>query len=151
MKKLFTIGLLSLVFSLFAPKASAECTVYIIMGGDIAWVSSIPLSINGKHVCSMDLQFKKKQLGKVEIYRRAIQKIIFNSEDKFILAYDIPWVDGIRHDEITINAIDGETYYIQINMKWNFNFKRLSEKSALKKLKKQDEYDLLPDYVHPAK
>lgn len=99
----------------------------------------------------MDLQFKKKQLGKVEIYRRAIQKIIFNSEDKFILAYDIPWVDGIRHDEITINAIDGETYYIQINIKWNFNFKRLSEKSALKKLKKQDEYDLLPDYVHPAK
>lgn len=149
MKKLFTIGLLSLVFSLFAPKASAESVVYIIMGADMPTVSNIPLSINGKQACSMDLKFKEKQF-KVNIYRRAIKKIILNSEDKFILSYDIPWVDGIRHDEITIDAVDGETYYIQLISKWNLNFKRLKEKDGIKKLKKTDDYDFLPDYVHPA-
>ena len=34
--------------------------------------------------------------------------------------------------------------------KGSWQFKPLKEKDALKKLKKTDDYDLLPDYVHPA-
>ena len=150
MKKNFTIGLLSLIFSFLAPKASAECTVYIIMGADMPVTPVIPLNINGKHACNIDLQLKKKQ-SSVEIYKRAVKKIIFDTEDKYIISYDIPWLDGTTlHDEININTVDGETYYIQLISKWNMNFKVLKEKDALKKLKKTDEYDLLPDYVHPA-
>lgn len=151
MKKLFTIGLLSLVFSLFAPKASAECTVYIILGHDVM-MPNIAMNINGKHVCDLELQYKKTTAD-LKVYKKAVKKFIFNIEDKYTISYDAFWVMP-HHEEITINAIDGETYYIQLFRgglgKKAWQFKPLKEKDALKKLKETEDYDLLPDYVHPA-
>ena len=148
MKKFFTICLTGLFLSLFSLKASAESVVYIIMGADCPVVPTIPISINGEHVFNMDLKLKKTQFD-IEIYKRAVKKLVFNTEDKFIISYDYPWFDGMQHDEIIINAVDGETYYVQLFSKWNNKFKQLKEKDALKKLKKTDEYDTLPDYVYP--
>lgn len=154
MKKIFTIGLLSLVFSLFALKTSAECTVYIIMDLDLA-VPTVAMNINGKHVCDLELQYKKTTAG-LDLYKKAVKKFIFNTEDKYTISYDLTWINGVpHHEEININTIDGETYYIQLFQKklgkGAWQFKPLKEKDAMKKLKKTDDYDLLPDYIHPTK
>lgn len=155
MKNFFTICLTGLFLSLFSPKASAESVVYIIMGYDLALAEpSIKMSINEQHVCDMELQLKKA-VQDVRIYKKAVKKFIFNTEDKFIFSYDAIGYGSIpRHADITLDIIDGMTYYVQIcqnSFKNGWAFKMLKEKDALKKLKKTKDYDLLPDYVYPAK
>ena len=154
MKKFLTICLTGLFLSIIAPKASAESVVYIIMDYDLA-VPSVAMNINGKHVCDLELQYKKTTAG-LKFYKKAVKKFIFNTEDKYTISYDLTWINGIpHHEEITVNPIDGETYYIQLFTKslgnGSWQFKPLKEKDALKKLKKTDDYDMLPDYIHNEK
>lgn len=152
MKRIFSIIIVSLFINLFSPKASAESVVYIIMECDLA-IPTVAMNINGKHVCDLELQYKKTTAG-LKFYKKVVKKFIFNTEDKFTISYDLTWINEVpHHEEITVNTIDGETYYIQMFRKTmgdsSWQLKPLKEKDALKKLKKTKDYDLLPDYVHP--
>lgn len=155
MKKVLSIIIVGLFISLFSPKASAESTVYIIMGYDASLSGEpvIKINVNEQHVCDMNLNLKKR-VQDIYSYKKAVKKLIFNKEDTYIISYDLNWYGDVpHHADITLDLVDGETYYIQMfqsSLKNSFAFKMLKEKDALKKLKKTKDYDFLPDYVHPS-
>lgn len=154
MKKIFSIFLLGLLACLYTPKANAESTVYIIMNYDalLSGEPIIKLNVNDQHVCDMELTLKKQTQDFYQ-YKKAVKKLIFNEEDTYIISYDLNWYGDVpHHADITLDLVDGETYYIQLGQKSFKNawaFKLLTEKEAMKKLKKAKDYDFLPDYVHP--
>ncbi len=139
----------------FTPKASAESTVYIIMGWDVILLDPgvINIGIDGKHAFDMGLTLKstrgiEKNYG---FYQKAIQKIIFNEEGQFVISFDfVRYCDFHEHDEITLNLTDGSVHYVQM-IGNRFNFKLLTEKEGLKKLSKSKKHTILPDYVYSAK
>lgn len=145
----------------FTPKASAESTVYIIMNYDtfmpITQNGMIKMSIDGEHAFNMQLEPKDDKIWyeTTRTYRKAIQKMIFNEEGRFVISFDLVWFgDKPCSDEITLDLTDGSVHYIQMfqrSFSKSGNFKILTEKEWLKKMKKVKDYTILPDYVYPAK
>lgn len=146
MKKLFS--LLSLTLGTIMV-SNAESSIYLI--DSYLYKPMDKITINGKVINTPErvpignyLQLTK--------YRKSITKVNVPDDGRVIITRDMTWADKPYHDEITLDLVDGDTYYIELISGMKSKIKVLKEKDGKKTLEKAQkdtkEWQINPDIIY---
>lgn len=146
MKKL--LSLLSLTLGTIMV-SNAESSIYLI--DSYPYKPMDKITINGKVINTPErvpignyLQLTK--------YRKTITKVNVPDDGRVIITRDMTWADKPFHDEITLDLVDGDAYYIELISGMKNKIKVLKEKDGKKTLEKAQkdtkEWQINPDIIY---
>ncbi|MBQ7420900.1 MAG: hypothetical protein IJV27_01950 [Prevotella sp.] len=155
MKRKFFMRIALTSFFLFVvglQTTKAQSTVYFFWDfGRMSW-DELPFKLNGKTAFSLKPRYTKS-IGDFQLYSKALRKVTFNKEGKYVVSVDQEWAQKPYHAEVVLNVEKGETYYVVLDctIKNAFELKILSEKDGekfLAKALKDKKYEVNPDITY---
>lgn len=111
--------------------AKSESFVYVFDTFDF---TPSEITINGEKINIPERPVKKEDI--FTYLKKSVTKLIFPNEGNILFVRDMEWAKKFYHDELPIDLVDGETYYIKNISGMKSKIKMLTEKEGKKLLEK---------------
>ena len=137
MKKiyLFFIGMLLLVYGNMS-KVAAESTIYLFQNFPYLSTWHYDVTFNGDTISLPQTEMLNPNSNGLKKYPKAVHKCNIKNDGRLIITKEYSWYQKPYHDEIILDLVDGETYFIEYMSGFSNNFKLLDSKKGEKLLQK---------------